>query len=90
VSGDGVNEDDLIAFAGSKDFQPPAGTRSDELPKESASAFLLGRVDALDSIFEFTTIEGGAHAQAQQRLAAGFDDFRLPYVKFPRNAKVDD
>lgn len=90
VSGDGVDQDDLISFAGSQDFQPPPGTRSDELSKEAATTFLLERVAKLDEIFEFTTIPSGAVEQTRQRLAEGFEDFRLPYVKFPRNPKVDE
>lgn len=30
ISGDGVDQDDLIAFAGSRGFEPPAGSRCDE------------------------------------------------------------
>ena len=32
VSGDGVDQDDIIAFSGSKRFLPPSGIRSDQLP----------------------------------------------------------
>jgi uncharacterized protein GlcG (DUF336 family) len=87
VSGDGVDQDDLISYAGSKAFRPPAGTRSDELPREEVIRFLVERVNALDAIFQFAPAPGDAGRLAQERLLAGFSDFRLPYVKFPRNPR---
>jgi hypothetical protein len=88
VSGDGVDQDDLISYAGNPLVSPPPGTRSDELAKEEVIQFLVGRVNALDAIFHF---DPGPWAmrrgRAQERLLAGFSDFRLPYVKFPRNPR---
>ena len=87
VSGDGVDQDDLISYAGTRSFRPPPGTRSDELAKEEVIQFLVGRVNALDAIFHFDPAPGDAARRAQERLLAGFSDFRLPYVKFPRNPR---
>jgi hypothetical protein len=50
VSGDGVDQDDIIAAAGSAGFEPPADVRCDQF---------------------------------------FFDEVRLPYVKFPRQAEIE-
>lgn len=82
ISGDGVDQDDRIAFAGARGMQPSEAIRSDTLSSGEVTRHLVERVSVLDAIFDF---EGDAATVATERLAAGLSDFRLPYVKFPRN-----
>ena len=88
VSGDGVDQDDMIAYNGASDFQPRDDIRSDRLSREEAERFVLQRVGRLDEIFHLPADASGADARqrAQRRFGDAFD-FRLPYVKFPRNPR---
>jgi uncharacterized protein GlcG (DUF336 family) len=87
VSGDGVDQDDLIAYAGTRAYRPSEGIRSDSLPKAQVIAHTLATLQRVQSLF---TLDYDAVAFAQPRLVAGLEDggFRLPYAKFPRNPLV--
>lgn len=95
VSGDGVDEDDLVAFTAGSLFPPPPGIRIDEASEATIITRLSQQVNALrDAILAhpdpkirdvygpiFTT-EAAAVAAA---LANGLNGVRIPFVKLPRN-----
>jgi uncharacterized protein GlcG (DUF336 family) len=87
ISGDGVNEDDLISFGGAKNFRPEPGIRCDALEEDDAVSFLQSKFDTITGMFNFnlsTDLKRGIG----NRLALGLDNIQLPYVKFPRNPDV--
>ena len=95
VSGDGVDEDDAAAFAGSSGFAPPAGTRCDEAT-EGIILQVLGAKVALIANAVLThpdprirdvygPIVQTTRNWAQGRLNMGLRGVRIPYVKLPRN-----
>ncbi|HEY7115622.1 MAG TPA: heme-binding protein, partial [Tepidisphaeraceae bacterium] len=86
VSGDGVDQDDLIAFAGGKRYAPPdKSIRSDFLPEGETVNFLATR---LEFLFDNYALSRKQRTFSLNRILAGLDDIRLPYVKFPRNPEV--
>ncbi len=84
VSGDGVDQDDLIVSAGAKGFEPPKAIRSDELSHRNVVNLLRNRLNFLNANFKIRTVV----MQASLRWLATFSGVRLPYVKFPRNPNV--
>jgi uncharacterized protein GlcG (DUF336 family) len=85
VSGDGVEQDDMIAFAGGKRFAPPKSIRSDALSQGSIVTFILKKIDEIAADF---TLSRKERVFAETRIKAGLDGIRLPYVKFPRNPEL--
>lgn len=85
VSGDGVEQDDMIAYTGGKRFAPAKAIRSDALSQTSIVAFISEKIDQIASDF---TLSRKERVFAENRIAAGLDGIRLPYVKFPRNAEL--
>jgi uncharacterized protein GlcG (DUF336 family) len=85
VSGDGVDQDDLIAFAGHQRYAPPPAIRSDALGEESVVSFISGKLTTLADNFALSRKQ---RLFSRNRIMAGLDDIRLPYVKFPRNPEV--
>jgi uncharacterized protein GlcG (DUF336 family) len=85
VSGDGVDQDDLIAFSGGKRYAPPLAIRSDAVSEQSMVTFLSGKLTTLADNFALTRKQ---RLFSRNRILAGLDDIRLPYVKFPRNPEV--
>ncbi len=90
VSGDGVDNDDLIAFAGAGKFQAPAGIRSDRLSEESIRTHILRKTRTLFTLFGTTPIGKTVPQLGPITIDRVADlltdlDFRLPFVKFPRN-----
>jgi uncharacterized protein GlcG (DUF336 family) len=82
VSGDGVDQDDLIAFTGASRLAAPKPIRSDHLGEESVVGFIAARIGRIVSDF---AISAKRELFSTRRIAAGLDDIRLPYVKFPRD-----
>jgi uncharacterized protein GlcG (DUF336 family) len=88
VSGDGVDQDDIIAYAGSKRFRPKSRIRSDALSESQTVNFLLDRLDVLEQKFALSP-----DLLARIRtdlLGKGISGVHLPYVKFPRNPDRDE
>ncbi len=85
VSGDGVDQDDIIAYAGDKRFQPSAAIHDDRLTEGESIRFLQTRVDFLERNYE---LPRKRITYMRQSLSQGLDGIRLPYVKFPRNPNV--
>ena len=85
ISGDGVDQDDIIGFAGTKGFRPAAEIRSDELPVAANSRFLRTKFEELNNMF---SLSSGLVSQVRSLLVEGLKGVRLPYVKFPRNPEV--
>ena len=85
VSGDGVEQDDRVAFGGAAGFQPRTEIRVDSLKNGETARFITSRVAALEA--RYTTSRDFTE-QARSRFAAKFD-FRVPYVKFARNPEID-
>jgi len=97
VSGDGVDQDDSVAFSGSRRYRPPERTRSDEADPDDLARHIRGRVEFLfDHYVLFgRDAEGDLTATSEldretilSRYDRGFDDVRLPYVKFTRNDEL--
>lgn len=90
VSGDGVDQDDIIVFNGHLGFEPPQGVRCDQADEASVKAALLVSIPKLKA--EFPTLTNGSTTSPavidviEQRLNTGpiLEGLRLPYVKFPR------
>jgi uncharacterized protein GlcG (DUF336 family) len=88
VSGDGVDQDDIIAFAGSKRFRPSASVRSDALGERQTLTFLNRRLQYLENNFTFPADFLGR--MQRDLLEKGISGVHLPYVKFPRNPDKDE
>jgi uncharacterized protein GlcG (DUF336 family) len=90
VSGGGIDQDDLIAFAGAVGFEPPSGARCDEASEEAIVTVLQDSVAKLKT--QFPNLTNGTDAVLDvitSRLANGtkvLQGLRLPYVKLPREA----
>jgi uncharacterized protein GlcG (DUF336 family) len=85
VSGDGVDQDDIIAYNGGKRYQPPLAIRSDVIGETNTADFIGGKIQELTNDFGINPIFAFL---SQKRVRALFDGIRLPYVKFPRNPNV--
>ena len=85
ISGDGVDQDDIISFNGGKRYQPALAIRSDVLPEESTVQFISRKLDELSADFDISL---GQRLFSTKRINAMLDNIRLPYVKFPRNPEV--
>jgi uncharacterized protein GlcG (DUF336 family) len=85
ISGDGVDQDDIIAFAGGKRYAPAVSIRSDALSEENALSFIRSKLNVIDSQFNVSL---GQQLFSLTRINATLDNIRLPYVKFPRNPEV--
>ena len=84
VSGDGVNQDDMIAFAAEAGFRPPNGIRSDQLAPSNAANFLAGKLTQLAAL-PGVSLGSFNMSTATHRLFNDLNKVHLPYVKFPRN-----
>jgi len=87
ISGDGVDQDDIVGFAGTRDFRPPKGIRSDELSEQATSTFLVSRVQTMNQMFNLDSRFVNVNKVIAD-LSDGLDDVQLPYVKFPRNPEI--
>ncbi len=66
VSGDGVDQDDLIAYAATQGFRPKIAIRSDALSTDAIISFIQKRIDALNKNF---TLSPATIQQAHQCAA---------------------
>lgn len=95
VSGDGVDEDDAAAFAGSTGFAPPTGVRCDEAPEGVILQVLGAKLTAIATAIQthpdprirdvYGPVVQSTRNWAQGRLNSGLSGVRIPYVKLPRN-----
>ena len=84
ISGDGVDQDDLIGYTGTAGFRPTARIRSDHLGP-------VGIAQMVDSILPNLAVLGVHQQVLDQISAAVAKDSRhvkLPYVKLPRHADL--
>jgi uncharacterized protein GlcG (DUF336 family) len=88
ISGDGVDQDDVIGFGGAQGYLPNPKIRDDELSKESIKSFIVGKVQSLVNMGFVFASDPNPVLQAQTILDKGFHDFRLPYIKMPRHLEV--
>ena len=98
ASGDGVDEDDLVAFTCSLGFEPPPGVRIDEASENTIAQVLVAKAEILARAVEahpdpaIQAVYGPLFRRdrddIEQRMALGLAGVRIPYVKFPR--KPDD
>jgi uncharacterized protein GlcG (DUF336 family) len=93
ISGDGVDEDDEIAFAGTKNFQAPEAIRADHLSEDKIVNFLTNKVKQMQSLYNLVIDQGTAQqedtaAEVLDRLPDGLDNVQLPFQKFPRNPEL--
>ena len=82
ISGDGVEQDDIIALRGADGKQPSRFIRSDSLSSGEIRSFITGKVTFLRNNFTFS-FDPVANAEARFAVA-NLQDFRLPYIKEPR------
>jgi uncharacterized protein GlcG (DUF336 family) len=83
VSGDGVEQDDMIAYAGTAGYRPPQRIRSDELGSTSIANFIAGKLNQLQTQFG---VDPTLIAQDEKVNSPGlYSDVNLPFVKFPRD-----
>lgn len=83
VSGDGVDQDDIVTFAGTKRFQPPSRIRCDVISNAETVSFMKSRLGTIQ-LLGFNVSQSLIDT-IQDRLDDGLQGVRLPYVKFPRN-----
>jgi uncharacterized protein GlcG (DUF336 family) len=89
VSGDGVDQDDVIAYAGSLGLRPPAGVRCDQASGATVITALQAALSKLKT--EFPNLTNGTDAVLDvidanlQKGPAVLQGLRLPYVKLPRS-----
>lgn len=96
ISGDGVDQDDIIAFAGSRGFRidddnPAAlSKRVDFLGEAEVIDHLKAKVTQMFDLYNLSTQQAPDVTQSRviAKLNRGIDGVRLPYVKFPRNFEV--
>ena len=85
ISGDGVDQDDIISFGGGKRYQPALSIRCDAISEEKTVSFIRSKLDVLQRDFNISL---GQQLFSLTRINAKLDNIRLPYVKFPRNPEV--
>jgi uncharacterized protein GlcG (DUF336 family) len=85
VSGDGVDQDDLVSYTGAAGFQAPASIRSDNLSAPDVTNFLISKIQQIE---QTTPLGYDAVGQATKSFAKALAKTRLPYAKFPRNPHV--
>jgi uncharacterized protein GlcG (DUF336 family) len=95
VSGDGVDQDDIITFAGTRGFRidddDPARLqrRSDFLGEDELVPYLTDKVGAIFDMYNVSLPElGVTKSKILANIERGLDGVRLPYLKFPRNPNV--
>ncbi len=98
VSGDGVDQDDLIAVNAQRGFLPPDGVRCDQADEDAVKAALLQSIPKLKA--QFPTLTNGLTPGpttspsvidvVEHRLNVGpiLGGLRLPYVKLPRSPLI--
>jgi uncharacterized protein GlcG (DUF336 family) len=113
ISGDGVDQDERIGYAGAGGYRPAEDQRirADQLNDNDAIDFLTGRVQRLVDLYDLTadaptllrvfgpslfderidlTDETLLPERFRERFREGFTDFRLPYIRLPRNPERFD
>lgn len=93
ISGDGVDQDDMIAFGGTNTFRLTGDAlrkRVDFLGDDDLSTFLQRRVSLMFRLYDLESdlYPDVTRAQIVRNLDRGLENVRLPYVKFPRNPEV--
>ena len=76
VSGDGVDQDDLISYSGAHGYEAPPPIRSDALGAADITNFIINKVAAIPA-------NGFDLDKARKLMERGLPRVRLPYVKFP-------
>ena len=84
ISGDGVDQDDLISFSGAAGFQPAAAIRSDRLGPNGIAQRIHSILPNLATL--------GVHQQIRDQISVAVSKdakhVKLPYVKLPRHADL--
>lgn len=96
ISGDGVDQDDLIAWAGSRNYRIDDDDRAalqkrvDFLDEDDLVGHLRERASLMFDLYNLSTPQQPdvTKSRIQRNLDRGLDGVRLPYVKFPRNPNV--
>jgi uncharacterized protein GlcG (DUF336 family) len=82
VSGDGVDQDDIISYAGTAGYRPSFSILSSKLNQRTLTTALDAKLLLLQTI---NSIDPALIAASRASLSRGLNHVRLPYVKFPRN-----
>ena len=85
VSGDGVDQDDIITFNGTKSMRSAEPIRSDHLAEAKIVDFLDSRLTLLDDLYN---LDRKTVKASRAALAIGLDGVQLPFQKFPRNPEI--
>jgi len=90
VSGDGVDQDDMMASAGAELFPPPPGVRADEADEADVVAHLIERVTTIrDAHPGNAALVDECNEALDSLTAIGLQGIRVPYLKFPRQPFID-
>ncbi|HYG76625.1 MAG TPA: heme-binding protein [Planctomycetota bacterium] len=90
ISGDGVDQDDVIGYMGATGFQPPESIRCDSAPEEDILQTLRAAVKKLQTQFPNLTNDAArvldvVSSRISKEPLEVFQRLRLPYAKFPRS-----
>jgi len=96
ISGDGIDQDDIVADFASIGFQAPRAKRCDKISRDHRRASLLRAIDRIEDLAGPAplpdTVPGIGHAffvarlrQARRRLQRTILTVNPPYVKHPRH-----
>ncbi|HRK30264.1 MAG TPA: heme-binding protein [Tepidisphaeraceae bacterium] len=93
ISGDGVDQDDIIAFAGTKGFRLEGADLNKRVDFLSGTTLVSHFRERVSSMFLLYNLESDLYPDATEsrllrNLNRGLDGVRIPYVKFPRNPNV--
>jgi uncharacterized protein GlcG (DUF336 family) len=84
ISGDGVNQDDLIAYAGTAGFRPPTSIEADSLSNQTLANVFTADLNKIDKLYPDVPGIQAIVAKSKARIKTDLG-IRLPYVKFPRD-----
>lgn len=92
ISGDGVDQDDVIALAGSKGFEPPEHVRCDNAPDDNILEALNAAIKKMKRQFPNLSNNAlGVLDVVTGRISKPPDEvlqrLRLPWVKIPRSLR---
>jgi uncharacterized protein GlcG (DUF336 family) len=85
VSGDGVDQDDIIAYFGSAGYRPSFSILSSKLSGRMIQTSLDPRLDILQTV---NGVDPLLITQSRASLLRELNHVRLPYVKYPRNPGI--
>jgi uncharacterized protein GlcG (DUF336 family) len=84
ISGDGVTQDDSIAYAGTAGYRPSTSIEADSLSNKALADVFTEKLKEIGKLYNGIAGIQSIVATSIKRVNADLD-IRLPYVKFPRD-----